>query len=226
MKLILAFTLILLSSIDFAQSVSMGDVLQSKVLIIPDNVHGHLQELEYQSIWLRDIKAADSNYDCLLSEIDPRLTVEIRKFLSGATYQSSIQAWQDRLSQEEGMRFLNIIPDWYLVRVQKLGFKVIGVDIDFSTELGKKVISAVKYGNTSSEDYQMNVKVKRTEAMAKSIIKTLANGSCKKAIFVVGGAHLEQTYWQKKSVQDFLEEAGVPYSVLPAKGLFEQYKFH
>ncbi|MEK6775130.1 MAG: hypothetical protein AABY64_14410 [Bdellovibrionota bacterium] len=178
-------------------------------VIIPDLNHGDESFLKEQAEILKEIKTADQEFECLFLEVEPKATIAINNFLTGLNYEDSVRLWINETSHKIGSPFKNIIPDWYLLKIHKLGFKIVGVDIDWNSELGSKIIPLIKLHDQGSsiEQYGKLLVGERSKIIAENVIRELQNKSCRKGVLIVGQGHLEDFLY--KPVQLYFKDANV-----------------
>jgi hypothetical protein len=178
-------------------------------VIIPDVAHGDESFLKDQVEILKKIKFADNEYECLFLEIEPRASISINNFLTGTDYEESVRLWISESSHKIGVPFQNIIPEWYLVKINELGFKIIGVDVDWSSNLGSKIIPAIKLHNQGDtfEKYGKLLVGDRSQVIAENVIHNLQNKSCRNGVLIVGAGHLADFMF--KPIQFYLNNANI-----------------
>jgi len=184
-------------------------------ILIVDIEHGEKSQLEYELKLLERIKSADSSFDCLFKEIEPAAELPILEFLRGKDYIETVGFWISETSRKIKFPFKNIIPDWYLTKVNQLGFVTKGADVEWSSELGQKIIPMIKRYNEKFGDlseYGPLMVGERSRVMAERLIASLASKTCKKVVLVVGEGHLESLGF--KPVQQYLKDAGISGGVL------------
>ena len=194
-----------------------ASVLSFKTMIIADVAHGDRYMLEHELATLEKIKNADPSYNCLFLEIEPKAEDAIRGFLNGEDYVETVGLWISESSRKTKFPFVNIIPDWYLLKVHQMGYQIRGADVDWSSDLGAKIIPLIKKMKDPSVDFSEYAPLlvgERSRLMANRIADSLVNKSCLKSVLVVGEGHLEPIGFGYKSVQQYLKDAGITGGIL------------
>lgn len=189
-------------------------ISNSNIIIIPDSNHGDKTMLERELEVIEKIKRIDDSFNCLFLEVGTQATASIADFINGQSYESTVEAWSKQSVKDAGLKsFLNIIPDWYLLRAHKLNLKMFGVDVDWKSEVGKKILPAI-HTLIKSKDPQVLKKIApmvdgvRNEFMSQNIVRHLQSKICKKGILVVGNGHLADIAGGKyKSLPTYLTNA-------------------
>lgn len=184
-------------------------------LIIVDGSHGEKFQLEYEIQLLEKIKKADPSFDCLFKEVEPSAEGPILEFLKGGDYLETVGLWISESSRKIKFPFANIIPDWYLTKVSEIGFVTKGADVEWSSEIGQKIIPLIKMYHEKPgaiSEYGPLMIGERSRVMAGRLIVSMSEGVCKKIVLVVGEGHLEDLGF--KPIQQYLKEAGISGGIL------------
>lgn len=184
-------------------------------IIIVDMDHGERSQLEHELKLLQMIKSADPSFDCLFKELEPSAEIPILEFLKGKDYMETVGLWISESSRKIKFPFKNIIPNWYLTKVNELGFVIKGADVEWSSELGQRIIPLIKKYNEKSGDlseYGPLMVGERSRVMAERLITSLVSKTCKKVVLVVGDGHLEPLGF--KPIQQYLKDVGISGGVL------------
>ncbi len=184
-----------------AQTVAIQN---TKTIIIADQSHGDRWMMEYALEIFQTIKKADPSFDCIYLEVEPEAEIAIHSFLTGVEYNESVGVWISESSRKLKSSFNNIIPDWFLKAIHQLGYKIKGADVPWSSDLGRSIIEMFTDPNVKITENMHLLVEERNYIFATHIDKGLKDQECKKAVLLVGEAHIDPSTY--KPVQDYVTD--------------------
>lgn len=213
MKVMILLMLILSGMLQAAE----GPVHNSKIVIIHDYDHGNENMLDLEIDIMKSIKKRDSSYDCLFLEVDKSVNSSIERFLNGASYEETIAPWIENSEKTVGSKSENLIPGWYLTAASALNLKIFGADVEWSSEIGQKIIPGIALLKRSNDIEIMRQQIPlvveaRSRIIAENVMESLKSKTCNNAFVVIGNGHTESFPLDVKAtpIQDFFKQEGFP----------------
>jgi hypothetical protein len=176
----------------------------TKLLLLGDSDHLSQNIPATVGHMLEPITRIDPAYNCLFVEFDMRVQPAIDRFYK--TKNSEIRKEFADFQKNEAPEDLRNAP--YATRAspelfnsaKKLNIKIFAVDVNGSSEDGKKAMAAhLAYSGrgtrnfSSTSDFAKHTLQKRNEIMVQNVNSRMKSAGCKKALVLVGDSHLRTT---------------------------------